>query len=1127
MSFTIFLEENMSFVHLHTHSCYSLLDGAGKIKDLVKRAAELNMPALALTDHGNMFGVIEFYKEAKARGIKPLIGVEVYVAPRTRFDKTPKIDDQLSHLVLIAKNNQGYQNLMHIVSSSYTEGYYYKPRVDRQLLAENREGIIALSSCLAGEIPGYILTGQFEKALETAGFYRELFGPENFYLELQFHGINEQKTVNRRIIELARSLNLPLVATNDVHYILKSHAKTQDVLLAIQTGKSINDPGRLKFPTEEFYLKSREEMELIFGEIPEALNNSLKIANECHVELEFGRYLLPEFPVPDEKKPEQYLKELCLKGLYERYVKPTEEIKMRLFHELKVIEQMGFSGYFLIVWDFIRYAKEKGIMVGPGRGSAAGSLVAYTLGITDIDPIKYGLLFERFLNPERVSMPDIDVDFCFERRQEVIDYLYYKYGEERVAQIITFGTMAAKAAVRDVGRALDWPYGEVDKIAKLIPNVLGITLRDAIESTPELKNIYENSPRTRELLDLAMQIEGMPRHASVHAAGLVIAPEAIDHHLPLFKTSEGVVTTQFEKDTVEELGLLKIDLLGLRTLTVIEKALNFIEKQTGKKISLKDISLNDEKTFKLLENGDTVGVFQLESQGMRQILKELKPSTIEDLIALVALYRPGPLGSGMVEDFIKRRHQRVPVEYPHPDLEPVLKETYGVIVYQEQVMLIASILAGFSLGEADLLRRAMGKKKPEIIAALKGDFIERSVARGYPREKAEEIFNLIEYFAGYGFNKSHSAAYAFVAYYTAWLKANFPVPFFAALLISVKDNLDKVTVYVEDCHKRGIKVLPPDINLSGVDFTISGQEIRFGLAAVKNVGEAAAQAIIYERDKRKFADFTDFMERVDKKSVNKRVIESLVKAGAFDSLGLNRKTMLENVDKALEYYNKNEKCDQLTLGDFLAEAKKYEYKLQKEYSRLELLRLEKESLGMYLTGHPLADLREFIKKHGNLKRKSGQKIYIPAIIMNIKRTVTRRGEQMAFALLESLNKTIEAVIFPECWQKSQEVLKEENILWFYGIFEEDEEVSKLIVEKVYPFNENNIFEVYVKLVPEKIPELQTILRKYPGPAPVFVYPGGNKLIKLAEEYWVDLDSPVIWEIKKQYGEECIKLKSVS
>jgi len=1117
----------MSFVHLHTHSCYSLLDGAGKIKDLVARAVELKMPALALTDHGNMFGAVEFYKEAKARGIKPLLGVEVYVAPRMRFDKTPKIDDQLSHLVLIAKNYQGYQNLLRIVSRSYTEGYYYKPRVDRELLAENREGLIVLSSCLAGEIPGYILTGQFAKARETAGFYRELFGPENFYLELQYHDLNEQKTVNRRLIEFSRELNIPLVATNDVHYILKSHAKTQDVLLAIQTGKSINDPGRMKFPTEEFYLKSREEMELIFGEIPEALNNTLKITEECQVDLEFGRYLLPEFPVPNSMTPDQYLEQLCLKGLYERYAEPGEEIKKRLFHELKVIEQMGFSGYFLIVWDFIRYAKEKGIMVGPGRGSAAGSLVAYTLGITDIDPIKYGLLFERFLNPERVSMPDIDVDFCFERRQEVIDYLYHKYGEERVAQIITFGTMAAKAAVRDVGRALEWSYSEVDKIAKLIPNVLGITLKEAIDITPELKGLYETNSRTRELLDLAMQIEGMPRHASVHAAGLVIAPEEIDRHLPLFKTSEGVVTTQFEKDTVEELGLLKIDLLGLRTLTVIEKALSFIEKQTGQKISLKDISLTDEKTFKLLENGDTVGVFQLESQGMRQILKELKPSSIEDLIALVALYRPGPLGSGMVEDFINRRHQRVPVEYPHPDLEPVLKETYGVIVYQEQVMLIASILAGFSLGEADLLRRAMGKKKPEIIAALKDDFIERSVARGYPREKAVEIFNLIEYFAGYGFNKSHSAAYAFVAYYTAWLKANYPVPFLAALLISVKDNLDKVTVYAEDCHKRGIKILPPDINFSEVDFTISGQEIRFGLAAVKNVGEAAAQAIIAERNKRKFTDFNDFIERIDKKNVNKRVIESLIKAGAFDALGPNRKTLLDNLDNALEYYSKNEGNGQLTLGDFLPEAKKFNLRPEKEFSKLELLRLEKESLGMYLTGHPLADIRGFVKKHCEIVGKNRQKIYFPAILMDIKRTVTRRGEPMAFALLEGLSDTVEAVIFPDCWQNYRELLVEENILWFYGTIEEDDESRKIIVEKVFQFKADKVMEVYIKISPEKIPALQAILRKYPGPAPVFVYPGGKKLIKLAEDYWIDLDSPVSWEIKKLFGEDALKVKSVS
>ncbi|ABB15622.1 DNA polymerase III subunit alpha [Carboxydothermus hydrogenoformans] len=1116
----------MSFVHLHTHSCYSLLDGAGKIKDLVGRAVELKMPALALTDHGNLFGVIEFYKEAKAQGIKPILGVEVYVAPRTRFDKTPKIDDQLTHLVLLAKDRTGYQNLLRLVSRSYTEGYYYKPRVDKQLLAENSQGLIALSSCLAGEIPELILSGQREKAREVAGIYRDIFGKENFYLELQYHGISEQKVVNRELIALSKQLNIPLVATNDVHYILKEHAKTHDVLLAIQTGKSINDPGRMKFPTEEFYLKTPYEMELIFGELPDALKNTLNIAEQCNLEFEFGRYLLPDFPVPEGKTPAQYLKELCFQGLYKRYPNPGEEVKTRLLHELKIIEQMGFSGYFLIVWDFIRYAREKGIMVGPGRGSAAGSLVAYTLEITDIDPLKYGLLFERFLNPERVSMPDIDVDFCFERRQEVIDYLYQKYGEDRVAQIITFGTMAAKAAVRDVGRALDWPYSEVDKIAKLIPNVLGITLEEAIETTPELKTLYQNNPKVRELLDLARQIEGMPRHASVHAAGLVIAPEEIDKHIPLFKTSEGVVTTQFEKDTVEELGLLKIDLLGLRTLTVIEKALDFIKKQTGKEINLKDIPLDDEKTYKLLGEGDTVGVFQLESQGMRQILKELKPTSIEDLIALVALYRPGPLGSGMVEDFINRRHGRVPVEYPHPDLEPILRETYGVIVYQEQVMLIASVLAGFSLGEADLLRRAMGKKKPEIIAALKNDFIERSVARGYPREKAEEIFNLIEYFAGYGFNKSHSAAYAFVAYYTAWLKANFPVAFLAALLISVKDNLDKVTVYAEDCQRRGIKVLPPDINLSEVDFTISGQEIRFGLAAVKNVGEAAAAKIIEERQKGPFRDFNDFLHRIDKKTVNKRVIESLIKAGAFASFGFNRKTLLNNLDDALEFYSKKSNGVQLTLGDFLPEADRYNLRLEEEFSKLELLRMEKESLGLYLTGHPLAGLRSFIQKHCNLKENK-EKIYYPAILAEIKRTVTRRGEPMAFALLEGLNQTVEAVIFPDCWLTYRDLLQEENILWFYGAVEEDEEGLKMIVERVYELDMSNALEVYLKVSPGNIPLVQGILRKYPGPAPVYLYPGGKKLIKLSQEYWIDLKSPVLWEIKKLLGDENVKTKTVS
>ncbi|MFZ5646740.1 MAG: DNA polymerase III subunit alpha, partial [Bacillota bacterium] len=787
----------MSFVHLHVHSEYSLLDGAARIKKAVKKAVQLGMPALAMTDHGVMFGAVDFYKACKKEGIKPVLGCEVYVAPRTMSHRTPRVDDSPYHLVLLAENAEGYKNLLKLVSMGFTDGFYYKPRVDKQALAAHSKGLIALSGCIAGEVAAKVLAGKIDDAAEAAAQYREIFGGENFFLELQDHGFEEQRTANRELVNISGRTGIPLVVTNDVHYVDKTHAEMQDVLLCIQTGKTVDDPDRMKFQSQELYLKSREEMHLLFGEIPVAMDVTMAIAERCSVDLSFGTLHLPPYDVPVGYTVDTYLEKLCLDGIKTRYGDFNETVEKRLAFELKVIKQMGYSGYFLIVWDMIHYARQNGIPVGPGRGSAAGSLVAYSLGITDIDPLKYGLLFERFLNPERVSMPDIDMDFCFERRGEVINYVVRKYGSDRVAQIATFGTMAARAAIRDVGRTLSMPYSDVDKVAKLVPSELHITIEKALNDSPDLKELYESNRQVKKLIDMAGLLEGMPRHASTHAAGLVITKDPLTHYLPLYKASDGPLTTQFAKDQVEELGLLKMDLLGLRTLTVVADAVRMIEENRGIAIDMGSIPLDDEKTYELLGRGEGTGVFQLESSGMRAILKELKPGVFEDIVALVALYRPGPLGSGMVNDFILSKHGQRKITYLHPILEPILKDTYGVILYQEQVMRIASDMAGFTLGEADMLRRAMGKKKPEIIAGLRAQFVEGAVKNNVDADIAGQIFDLMEYFAGYGFNKSHSAAYALVSYQTAYLKANYPVEFMTALLTSVRDNTDKVVVYIE------------------------------------------------------------------------------------------------------------------------------------------------------------------------------------------------------------------------------------------------------------------------------------------------------------------------------------------
>lgn len=1114
------------FVHLHNHTAYSLLDGACRLDRLIAKAKEENMPALAITDHGVMYGVIDFYKACKKAGIKPIIGCEVYVAPNSRFDKKPNVDDSPFHLVLLAENNTGYKNLIKLVSMAFLEGFYYKPRVDRELLAQYSEGLIALSACLAGEIPTLLLADKYEEAKACALWYRDVFGENNFYLEVQNHGLHEQARVNAQLAQISEETGIPLVATNDVHYVAKEDAQVQDVLMCIQMAKTLDDESRLRFETQEFYLKSWEEMNLALGEYQGALANTVKIAERCNVEFTFGENHMPVFEVPEGFTIETYLDKLCQEGLRKRYGEPSEKAKDRLDYELKIIKQMGYAGYFLIVWDFIHFAKNAGIFVGPGRGSAAGSLVAYTLEITDIDPLKYDLLFERFLNPERVSMPDIDIDFCFERRGEVIDYVVEKYGKDRVAQIITFGTMAARAAIRDVGRVMNIPLGLVDKVAKLIPNELGITIGKALEVSPELREMVEENPQIKDLVYTAMALEGMPRHAGTHAAGVVISQEPLDHYLPLQKSSEGGITTQFAKENVEEIGLLKMDLLGLRTLTVINNAVELIEQNQGVKVDLNHIDLDDPLTYELLGKGESIGVFQLESSGLRAILKDLKPEHFEDIIALVALYRPGPLGSGMVEDFIARKHGKRKIEYLHPLLEPILKPTYGVILYQEQVMRIASELAGFTLGQADLLRRAMGKKKPEIIAGLKQEFIEGAQKNNIEPEVAGRIFELIEYFAGYGFNKSHSAAYALLAFQTAFLKAHYPVEFMAALLTSVMESTDKVPFYIAECQRMGIEVRPPDINESRENFIVKGSSIHFGLAAVKNVGKGAIQAILAARDKEgPFKSLQDFCKRVDLSQVNRRVMESLIKCGAFSSVPGNRVQLLQILDICMEQgqeLQKSVQSSQLSLFD-VGEAAGFrldfpEIKLPdvEEFSQRDILAMEKEILGLYVSGHPLQEYKKILQAKTNQQiadlsqEEDGKRLTIGGVITALRRTVTKKGETMAYCTLEDLTGSIEVLIFPKTLQKYHHLVETDKVVLISGRINLQEDSPKFFAEEISLLNlpEKKTPKLYIKVDSDRVDHavlevISRILQNYRGEIPVYFYfEKEKKLILTDRNYWV-------------------------
>ncbi|HOE56850.1 MAG TPA: DNA polymerase III subunit alpha, partial [Bacillota bacterium] len=1036
-----------NFVHLHVHTEYSLLDGAGKIEELVAKAKELGMESIAITDHGVMYGVVDFYKQAKKHGVKPIIGCEVYVAPRTMGDRDPKLDAGQYHMVLLAENEEGYNNLIKLVSMGFTEGFYYKPRVDIETLRKYSKGIIALSACLAGAIPENIVNGNYEAAKAAALLYNDVFGEGNFYLELQDHGIKEQSLVNQEVIRLSRETGIPLVATNDVHYVKKEDAAVQDILLCIQTGKTVLEEDRLKFQGQEFYLKSQEDMYELFKYIPEALENTEKIAEKCSLDFSFGQVHLPVFDVPEGYTSDTYIRKLCYDGLKKKYGGITDELKDRAEHELSVITSMGYSDYYLIVWDYVKFAKDNGIMVGPGRGSGAGSLVAYCLGITNIDPIKYNLIFERFLNPERISMPDFDVDFCYERRQEVIDYVVGKYGKDRVAQIITFGTMAARAAIRDVGRALDIPYAQVDLIAKKIPFEIGMTIEKALAANSELRKLYEEDEGAKHLIDMSKAVEGMPRHSSTHAAGVVISEKAITEYVPL-QMNEDVITTQFAMGTLEELGLLKMDFLGLRTLTVIRDTLRLIEEKGAEVPDVDNLKYDDPNIFRMISQGDTYGVFQLESGGMVQCFKELKPNCLEDIIAGISLYRPGAMDQ--IPMYIRNKHNPDKIRYMHPALEHILDVTYGCIIYQEQVMQIVRDLGGYSMGRSDIVRRAMGKKKADVMAKERENFINGivdeagnivvagCVRNGIPAKTAAEIFDEVAKFAGYGFNKSHAAAYAIIAYQTAWLKYYYPVEFSAALITSVMGNTKKVAEYIQHCKGIGIEVLPPDINESSVSFTVRENKIRFGLAAVKNVGINAILSIIKARKERsRFEGLYDFLQKIDYSVINKRTVESLIKCGAFDRFGVYRSRMLAVYEKLIDSIQLQKKTNvegQISLFDTMEESRNLIgniYPEINEHPKKNLLAMEKEMIGLYISGHPLeeyepelkssvtvttadllTDIESETQNMGNNPELDGKKVTMGGIITSVKQKTTKTNNMMAFVELEDLYGTLEIIVFP-------------------------------------------------------------------------------------------------------------------
>ena len=1147
----------MEFTHLHVHTEYSLLDGSNKIKEYVARVKELGMDSAAITDHGVMYGVIDFYRAAREAGINPILGCEVYVAPGSRFDReVGSGDDRYYHLVLLAENNQGYSNLMKIVSKAFVEGFYYKPRVDLELLEKYHEGIIALSACLAGEVARYLARGMYEDAKIVALRYQDIFGKGNFFLELQDHGIPEQQTVNQQLLRMHRETGIDLVATNDVHYTMAEDAEPHDVLLCLQTQKKLSDENRMRYEGGQYYVKSPEEMARLFPYALEALENTHKIAERCHVEIEFGVTKLPKYDVPDGLTSWEYLNKLCYEGLEQRYHPVTEELKKRLDYELSTIKNMGYVDYFLIVWDFIKYARDNDIMVGPGRGSAAGSLVAYTLGITQLDPIRYDLLFERFLNPERVSMPDIDVDFCFERRQEVIDYVRRKYGDDCVVQIVTFGTLAARGVIRDVGRVLDMPYAQVDTIAKMIPQELNITIDKALGMNPELRKAYEEQDDIHRLINLAKRLEGLPRHTSMHAAGVVISQKDVSEYVPLSRAQDGSIVTQFTMTTLEELGLLKMDFLGLRTLTVIQNAVKMVEKSTGMLLDMQEIDYNDKKVLDSLGTGRTDGVFQLESAGMKSFMKELKPQSLEDVIAGISLYRPGPMD--FIPQYIRGKNRPDTIRYDCPQMEPILKPTYGCIVYQEQVMQIVRELAGYTLGRSDLVRRAMSKKKASVMAKERQNFVYGNAEEGVPgciangisEEIANKIYDEMTDFAKYAFNKSHAAAYAVVSYQTAYLKYYYPVEFMAALMTSVVEMPNKVAEYISVCRQMGIRILPPDINHGVYGFSVDNGAIRYALSAIKSIGRPVIEGIVREREEHgEYTSLKTFIERnIDQ--INKRVVENLIKAGALDCLEGNRNQKMTVYTQIIDSINQDKKhtmAGQLSLFDIAPEEDKNEFEIRMpqaaEYPKETILTFEKEVLGIYLSGHPLERYRNMMEKMISAKTSDfqpddetgipevydNQKVIVGGMITDKTIKYTKNNKVMAFLTVEDLVGTVEVVVFPRDYEKCQMFLNEDARLFIQGrVSAEDDKASKLILEKVRLFDDMprelwlqfESREEYAKAETGLVDDLM----ESRGNSTVVIYLKDVKAMKkLPPAYQVHIEDSWLERMCEKYGSSNVKI----
>ena len=1147
----------LAFTHLHVHTEYSLLDGSSKIGELAARAKELGMDSMAITDHGVMYGVIDFYRAARAAGIKPIIGCEVYVSPGSRFDReTVHGEDRYYHLVLLAENNTGYQNLMKIVSKGFVDGFYYKPRIDEEVMREYHEGIIALSACLAGEVPRYLEKGLYEEAKEAAKRHLEIFGEGNYFLELQDHGIPLQRQVNQGIMRLSKELNIPLVATNDCHYINADDWEAHDILLCIQTGKKVSDENRMRYEGGQYYVKSEEEMRQLFPYAPEAIENTHKIAERCNVEIEFGVTKLPRFDVPDGYDSWGYLNHLCDEGFALRYPDDDGTLRARLDYELGTIKSMGYVDYFLIVWDFINFAKSHGIAVGPGRGSAAGSIVAYCLKITDIDPIRYQLLFERFLNPERVSMPDIDVDFCYERRQEVIDYVVEKYGKDQVAQIVTFGTLAARGVIRDVGRVMDLPYSLCDQVSKMVPAELNITLDLALQKNPELKTLYESDEQVKKLIDMSKRLEGLPRHTSMHAAGVVISRTSIDEYVPLSRGADGTIVTQFTMTTLEELGLLKMDFLGLRTLTVIQDAVKMIEKDYGVKLDLEHIDYDDKKVMDSLGTGKNEGVFQLESGGFKTFMKELKPTTLEDIIAGISLYRPGPMD--FIPKYLKGKNDPASITYTCPQLEPILKPTYGCIVYQEQVMQIVRDLAGYTLGRSDLVRRAMSKKKAAVMAKERQNFVygnaeegvKGCIANGIDEKTANQIYDDMTDFAKYAFNKSHAAAYAVVAYQTAFLKFYYPKEFMAALMTSVMDNTTKVSEYILACRNMGIPILPPDINEGYSGFSVSGNGIRYGLSAIKSVGRAVVDVIIAERENGGlFKSLDDFVSRMSNKEVNKRTLESFIKSGALDTLPGTRKQKLIVSGDLLESKAREKKTvmeGQLSFFDLAPEEEKDNFQITfpnvGEYDKQTLLAFEKETIGIYVSGHPMEEYRELWEKNVTAKTsdfvvdedgktvvEDNSNVVIGGMITSKKVKTTKTNQLMAFITIEDLVGTVEVLVFPKIYEKNRPSFTEENKVFVRGRASiGDDPVGKLICEEVIPFTDipNELWLQFENqaFYESHIDGVMAALRDSDGKDRVIMYLKEERKMRRLSENWAVLAGPdLLGRLYRILGEKNVKV----